>query len=225
LPRESFSMATTEQVLDVQPTELAFKVVKDAYSTKQLRLFNRGSKPMAFKIKTTNPKQYFVRPNQGIVKPGEKIVIHVMMGKVSEIPKEKCKDRFLVQSAVYDGELPNEKFEWKTHFTDPTMKPDEIKLKCSYITKDDGEAEPAKDTKVRPTTEGDGLRKRTTTDTPKAVAAADSKAVAKTATSDKIPPAAPAVQKGPGYTMWLVIAVMFFLVGRYTTHVAIPGLD
>jgi len=25
--------------------------------------------------------------------------------------------------------------------------------------------------------------------------------------------------------MFLIIAVVFFLVGRYTTHVAIPGLD
>ena len=34
-----------------------------------------------------------------------------MMGKVSEVPKERCKDRFLVQSAPYDGVVPNEKFE------------------------------------------------------------------------------------------------------------------
>merc|ERR1711871_1422765 len=123
-----------EEQFEVSPTELAFKVVPDAYSTKQLRLINRGSSPMAFKIKTTNPKQYFVRPNQGVV-PGrgpdnnaQRIVIHVMMGKVAEIPKDKCRDRFLVQYAPYDGEMPNEKFEWKKHFTDPAHKPKEIKL-------------------------------------------------------------------------------------------------
>merc|ERR1712070_948736 len=156
----------SEPPLDVQPTELSFKVVPDAYSTRQLRLFNRGSKPMAFKIKTTNPKQYFVRPNQGVVKPGEKIVIHVMMGKVAEIPKEKCKDRFLVQSAAYDGELPTDQkpFEWKQHFTDPKHKPDEIKLKCSYITQNDAAGvEPGDTTKPaqRPTTDT-GLTQRKT---------------------------------------------------------------
>ena len=39
-----------------------------------------------------------------------------MMGKVPEIPKEKCKDRFLVQSAVYDGPMDAiDKFEVVTH--------------------------------------------------------------------------------------------------------------
>ena len=37
--------------------------------------------------------------------------VAVMMGKVQAIPKEKCKDRFLVQSADYDGVMPNDKFE------------------------------------------------------------------------------------------------------------------
>jgi len=219
----------SEPPLDVQPTELAFKVVPDAYSTKQLRLFNRGSKPMAFKIKTTNPKQYFVRPNQGIVKAGEKIVIHVMMGKVHEVPKEKCKDRFLVQSAVYDGELPNDKFEWKTHFTDASHKPDEIKLKCSYITQSESEETGPKP--ARPTASGAvesaGLQK---VNQGKTAASAKTEAKpsspTKTASSEKIMPMNPPTQaKGPGYTMWLVIAIMFFLVGRYTTHVAIPGLE
>ena len=84
----------------------------------------------------------------------------VMMGKVPHIPKEKCKDRFLVQSALYDGELPNDKFEWKSHFTDPNSPKDEIKLKCSYITS--GDAEPAAADAVRrpdPTAET-GVRQR-----------------------------------------------------------------
>jgi len=220
--------AMSEPPLDVQPTELAFKVVPDAYSTKQLRLFNRGSKPMAFKIKTTNPKQYFVRPNQGIVKAGEKIVIHVMMGKVHEVPKEKCKDRFLVQSAVYDGELPNDKFEWKSHFTDASHKPDEIKLKCSYITQSETEEPGTKPS--RPTTSDavdSGLHK-VNQGKPATTTKVDAKpsSPVKTASSEKIMPMNPPTQaKGPGYTMWLVIAIMFFLVGRYTTHVAIPGLE
>jgi hypothetical protein len=53
-------------------------VVPDAYSTTQIKLFNRGTfyTSMAFKIETTDPKKYFVRPNQGIMSPGEKVVIH-----------------------------------------------------------------------------------------------------------------------------------------------------
>jgi len=213
-----------EPPLDVNPTELAFKVVPDAYSTKQLRLFNRGSKPMAFKIKTTNPKQYFVRPNQGVVKATEKIVIHVMMGKVPEIPKEKCKDRFLVQSAVYDGPMDAiDKFEWKAHFTDPNApKPDEIKLKCSYITSDEGEA--ASKSAARPAAD-EGIRQRATATKPAPSPVASTTAKAEKTATKVVSASPPAQAVSPGYTMWLLIAIMFFMIGRYTTHVKIPGLD
>merc|ERR1712232_1499174 len=246
--------------LEVSPTELAFKVQPEAYSTRQLRLQNRGQKAMAFKIKTTNPKQYFVRPNQGIVPPLGRKVIHVMMGKVPELPKEKCKDRFLVQSAPYDGEEPDDKFEWKTHFsTDNPLfagnataipKPVEVKLKCSYILPN--EEDP---TDKLPTTAGGGggggggggstdenagpVRRPSKEASSKAPAVTpgaspsvtQAKAATKTSNSAPINQAAnPAATKaaaaaGPAYTVWILIAVLFFLLGRYTTQIAIPGTD
>ena len=45
------------------------------YSKRQMRLNNLGSSPIAYKIKTTNPKEYFVRPNQGVVQPKERAII------------------------------------------------------------------------------------------------------------------------------------------------------
>merc|ERR1711934_1188306 len=88
--------------LEVTPGELQFQVVVGDYSKRQMRLHNKGNKPIAYKIKTTNPKQYFVRPNQGVVGPNERKPIAVMMGKLSEMPQDKCKDKFLVQSIVYE---------------------------------------------------------------------------------------------------------------------------
>merc|ERR1711939_308342 len=94
---------TTEEtsygpLLAVFPSQLDYKIVPDAYSTKQIRLENTTAQPVAFKVKTTNPKNYFVRPNQGIIRPHEKLAIHAMMGKQSAVPTQRCKDRFLVQS-------------------------------------------------------------------------------------------------------------------------------
>merc|ERR1711934_728265 len=238
-------------MLEVSPTELAFEVVPDAYSTKQLRLQNRSSKNMAFKIKTTNPRQYFVRPNQGIVAGGERTVIHVMMGKLPEVPKEKCKDRFLVQSAPFDGEIQDSaNFQWKAHFTDPKHKPDEIKLKCTYLT--DGQTEEVGGEKSAathaPAPVDDGLRQRTVTAKPPPMPAnaspsKDTKAQAATkkteppvaaptssgqsgmATKNITPVSPPVAKSGPQWSLFIVIALVFFLVGRYTTHIAIPGLE
>jgi len=163
------------------------------------------------------------------------------MGKVPEVPKEKCKDRFLVQSAPYDGQMPNDKFEWKAHFTDPNYKPDEVKLKCSYITQADGDAADnasAPATQGKPATDATGIRQRpkpsdttagktTSTTSPVTAASKEPKTstTASTAnTSNPIKAVSPTVQTKPNYTVWLFIAVVFFLIGRYTTHVTIPGL-
>jgi hypothetical protein len=241
-------------MLEVSPHDLQFKVVIDQYSTRQLRLMNRGAKPMAFKIKTTNPKQYFVRPNQGVIEPGGRTVIHVMMGKMTSMPKEKCKDRFLVQSAEYDGELTDTtKFEWKSYFTDPTHKPDEQKLKCTYITEEQKDTtSPTPNNDTPKTTESTGLTRRpvaakdppaeTADIRPKAVPAQKESAPPPSAkmetptptqaprtpsnsTTAIKPSTAPAEAAGPQWTLFVVIAILFFLLGRYTTHIGIPGLD
>jgi hypothetical protein len=193
---------------------------------------------MAFKIKTTSPKQYFVRPNQGLIKAGDRQIIHVMMGKVSEVPKTPCKDRFLVQSSPYDGE-PTDKFEWKSHFN-KDHKCHERKLSCKYITDDVREP-----TTERPSAEpnkGEGVRQRPPPaskpdkkDDAAAAAPVEEKKPApvpeKAPTSPgpttvtPVAPAAPASSSGMQISMFLVLAILMFLVGRYTTHVALPGSE
>jgi hypothetical protein len=66
-----------------------------------LKISNPHSKTgMAFKVKTTAPKQYCVRPNNGVVKPGETLEVHVLLQPFKEEPAAdfKCKDKFLVQA-------------------------------------------------------------------------------------------------------------------------------
>lgn len=42
---------------------------------RSLIIENNNREPVAFKVKTTAPKQYCVRPNQGRVEPGEKVEV------------------------------------------------------------------------------------------------------------------------------------------------------
>ncbi|KAL3895097.1 MAG: hypothetical protein SGCHY_004902 [Lobulomycetales sp.] len=65
------------------------------------------SQPVAFKVKTTAPKQYCVRPNSGMsrslvrrIAPGKSCQVQVLLQTMKEDPPAdfKCKDRFLVQS-------------------------------------------------------------------------------------------------------------------------------
>eukprot|EP00656_Telonema_subtile_P033905 TRINITY_DN37_c0_g1_i1.p1 TRINITY_DN37_c0_g1~~TRINITY_DN37_c0_g1_i1.p1 ORF type:complete len:219 (-),score=59.53 TRINITY_DN37_c0_g1_i1:373-1029(-) len=210
-------------LLEVTPGELQFQVVVGDYSKRQMRLHNTGTKPIAYKIKTTNPKQYFVRPNQGVVKAGERKPIAVMMGKLTAEPTDKCKDKFLVQSIAYEGPIPedgaDEKFDWRRDVNEkmPGAKADECRLRCVYQVSEKGAAaspKPAETQKTTVTNEGASQRKPAPAPAFASPVATPSPAANNTKVAAK-----------HSYSMYLVIAIMFFIVGRFTHHIAIPGLD
>lgn len=60
---------------------------------------------MAFKVKTTAPKLYCVRPNASIVPPGESVKISlILQGFTQPLAKDyKCKDKFLIVSLPCPG--------------------------------------------------------------------------------------------------------------------------
>ncbi|XP_047156949.1 vesicle-associated protein 1-1-like, partial [Vigna umbellata] len=63
-----------------------------------LQLSNKTDAYVAFKVKTTNPKKYWVRPNTGIVMPRSTCDVMVTMQAQKEAPPDmQCKDKFLLQ--------------------------------------------------------------------------------------------------------------------------------
>ena len=70
-----------------------------------IRLYNPGSAELAFKVKTTAPKKYCVKPNTGFVAPGATQIVHVIMQAQRDWPADVagCKDKFLVQSVPSGG--------------------------------------------------------------------------------------------------------------------------
>uniref|UniRef100_A0A804L8E5 MSP domain-containing protein n=1 Tax=Musa acuminata subsp. malaccensis TaxID=214687 RepID=A0A804L8E5_MUSAM len=68
-----------------------------------LQLTNRSDDHVAFKVKTTSPKKYCVRPNAGIILPRSTCDVIVTMQTQREAPPDiQCEDRFLVQGVVLD---------------------------------------------------------------------------------------------------------------------------
>ncbi|KAI9175730.1 phosphatidylinositol-binding protein scs2 [Blastocladiella emersonii ATCC 22665] len=82
------------------PQQLAFQRPFAEGATSTLRVRNVTDTTIAFKVKTTAPKQYCVRPNCGNIGPRETIEVSVLLQpmKVDPPPGFKCKDKFLVQS-------------------------------------------------------------------------------------------------------------------------------
>jgi hypothetical protein len=88
--------------LDLAPPPLAtsrFELRKNIPVA--LMLTNTSNERVAFKVKTTSPKKYCVRPSSGFVEPGASREVQVIMQQQKEAPLNynDCKDKFLVQSS------------------------------------------------------------------------------------------------------------------------------
>ncbi|KAL6581859.1 hypothetical protein OROMI_005873 [Orobanche minor] len=117
------------QLVEIQPRELKFIFELKKQSSCAAKLTNATDQYVAFKVKTTSPKKYCVRPNVGIIKPkstcdftGISVCSPVlsivpsfilfaflengwrmdvtMQAQKSAPPEMQCKDKFLIQSTV-----------------------------------------------------------------------------------------------------------------------------
>jgi hypothetical protein len=91
---------STGELLAIEPVELKFPFELKKQISCSLQLSNKTDGHVAFKVKTTNPKKYCVRPNTGIVLPRSTCDVIVTMQAQKEMPADmQCKDKFLLQSA------------------------------------------------------------------------------------------------------------------------------
>lgn len=97
-------MSKNAQVLVIEPAnELVFKGPFTDVVTCHLSLRNPTDRRLCFKVKTTAPKQYCVRPNSGFINPGETSSVAVMLQPFDSSTNassdaERAKHKFMVQS-------------------------------------------------------------------------------------------------------------------------------
>lgn len=124
-------MAKPDQVLVIDPpNELTFYGPFTSAVSSVMHLTNPSEDKVCFKIKTTAPKRYCVKPNSGVIDPREKVQISVSLQPFEYDPAEKNRHKFMVQSMVApDGEI-NQDTLWKD--SDPSHMMDS-KLKCVFV--------------------------------------------------------------------------------------------
>ncbi|VVC86187.1 unnamed protein product [Leptidea sinapis] len=121
------------QVLTIEPSnELKFKVdssgLFEQSCTTYMRLSNPTSDTVLFKIKTTAPKKYYVRPNSGLLDPYSKVEIAITPQPVHVEPNERHKHKFMVQSVIAPEGKTNIE-QWKEISPDQLM---DYKLRCVF---------------------------------------------------------------------------------------------
>ncbi|KAH8265070.1 hypothetical protein KR038_004918 [Drosophila bunnanda] len=96
-----------------------------------MSLRNNSSRPLVFKIKTTAPKRYCVRPNIGKILPYRSTQVEICLQPFIYDQQEKNKHKFMVQSvlAPTDADLTDLNKLWKELEPEQVM---DAKLKCVF---------------------------------------------------------------------------------------------
>jgi len=123
--------------VEIEPVELGFQRPFTNEVSQILRIRNPNQTPVAFKVKTTAPKQYCVRPNSGRIQPGKEVGVTVLLQAMKEQPPAdaKCRDKFLVQSVAVtaDKEFTNIGAIWQ-HVDDAERSSvQEKKIRVVYL--------------------------------------------------------------------------------------------
>ncbi|KAK8487304.1 hypothetical protein V6N13_093425 [Hibiscus sabdariffa] len=99
-----------------------------------LNLSNKTDNYVAFKVKTTNPKKYCVRPNTGVVFPRSTCNVIVTMQAQKEAPPDmQCKDKFLLQSVVASPGATPKDITPEMFNKEPGHDVEECKLRVVYV--------------------------------------------------------------------------------------------
>jgi DNA-directed RNA polymerase I, II, and III subunit RPABC2 len=130
----------TMNLLTLSPDNTLVLSREDGTGThkRSLKLKNPGEGTVAFKVKTTQPKSYIVRPSTGVLKSKEEQEVTIVLQGAETNPNEIASHRFLVQAAkVDDNKDVVSKEEWSTFSKDSIQ---EQRLNVSIDVKEEAPA-------------------------------------------------------------------------------------
>ncbi|RNA17534.1 vesicle-associated membrane -associated A isoform X1 [Brachionus plicatilis] len=122
--------------------ELKFRGPFDDYVTVSLVIKNPTEKRIAFKIKTTAPKRYCVKPNSGVLDSQQSMKVNVLLQPFNYDPNEKNKHKFMVQYMyLNESEMQLSVNDILNTWKDvPPTRLLDIKLKCVFEQLDSDQA-------------------------------------------------------------------------------------
>lgn len=134
-PFNFFDEMSTGDLLNIDPLELKFPFELKKQISCSLQLSNKTDNYVAFKVKTTNPKKYCVRPNTGIVLPRSTCDVIVTMQAQKEAPPDmQCKDKFLLQSVKANDGTTAKDFTAEMFNKEAGHVVEECKLRVVYVS-------------------------------------------------------------------------------------------
>ncbi|KAF8081381.1 hypothetical protein N665_0890s0019 [Sinapis alba] len=125
---------SNSELLSVEPLDLQFPFELRKQISCSLYLTNKTDKHVAFKVKTTNPKKYCVRPNTGVVLPRSTCEVVVTMQAQKEAPSDmQCKDKFLLQGVTASPGVTAKDVTPEMFSKEAGYLVEETKLRVTYV--------------------------------------------------------------------------------------------
>lgn len=126
-------MGGSGPLISIHPEELTFQFELEKQCYCDLKLVNNTEHHVAFKVKTTSPKKYFVRPNTSIIQPWDSCVITVTLQAQREYPPDmQCRDKFLFQTTKEPPTSDIDEIPQDTFNKDGEKVIEECKLRVVY---------------------------------------------------------------------------------------------
>ncbi|KAK2764001.1 phosphatidylinositol-binding protein scs2 [Arachnomyces sp. PD_36] len=132
--------------VEIDPSELGFRRPFTTEVSQTLRLQNNNDNDVVFKVKTTAPKQYCVRPNSGRIEAGRHVEVQVLLQAMKEDPPAdaKCRDKFLVQSVsiTQDQDFANVSSIWQNVEKTAKSSIQERKIRVVFLPAEEAQTPP-----------------------------------------------------------------------------------
>uniref|UniRef100_N1QY14 Vesicle-associated membrane protein-associated protein A n=1 Tax=Aegilops tauschii TaxID=37682 RepID=N1QY14_AEGTA len=120
-------------LISVYPDDLTFLFELDKPCYCNLKVVNNSEHHVAFKVKTTSPRKYFVRPNASVVQPWDSCTITITLQSQKEYPPDmQSKDKFLIQSTRVAASTDMDEIPPDTFNKEADKVIEEMKLKVVY---------------------------------------------------------------------------------------------
>ncbi|XP_033158920.1 vesicle-associated membrane protein-associated protein A [Drosophila mauritiana] len=121
----------TESKLALDPSEvLVFEGPFNRSVSRKLVIRNTSqTQRMAFKMKTTTPKLFYVRPNIGVLAPEQKVSVDIYMQPIMQEQIQK-RHKFLLMAAEVTGDITDMQEFWKMQNPNETW---DTKIKCELV--------------------------------------------------------------------------------------------
>ncbi|XP_071920116.1 vesicle-associated protein 1-4-like [Coffea arabica] len=113
----SSQMSTMEM-----PDVIKFPFEANKQISSSLQFSNKTANYVAFKVMTTNPKNYSARPIRGVMVPQSTFSITVTMQAQKAPPNAPSKDKFLIRSAVVSPSTTEKDINWDLFGEDGLVK-------------------------------------------------------------------------------------------------------